>query len=219
MLTQTKAEKVVTLLSTNLTHGDIQNFFGVAIWEQRGLMAALTQKGHARSSLWKAGTERPLSDIFLMTLPNDNDALLMELPGEDKCEDLLRDLVDEQCDYLVVDCAADIMNPISDVALVRSDIIFCLHTPGSASFQWYRAMRSFIAQLDLDLKMKHLIYAPDKSTNASQYINETGISIAAELPFVRQAKQYENRGVPICSEISFNTRGYSNAMRRLCSLI
>ena len=219
MLTQTKTDKLVSLLSTNLTYGDVQNFFGIAIWDQHSLATALSTKGHARENLWKAGTERPFSDIFLMSLANDSDALLMESPSEEQCDNLVADLADEQSDYLVIDCSASISNPLSSVGLVHADVIICLHTPGTAAYQWFRSMRSFRQQLDLDAKTLHVIYAADRSANIGQYVDEAGITISAEVPFIRSASQYQNKGVPICAEASFDSRRYTNALKRICKLV
>ncbi|MCL2497165.1 MAG: hypothetical protein FWF06_00960 [Symbiobacteriaceae bacterium] len=219
MLAHTKKDKLVTLLSCNLTYGDIQGFFGVAIWEKHGLSRALAGEEHPRSFLWKAGEERPSSDIFLMTLANDSDALLFDPPDETKTERLLDQLADEQTDYLVVDCAGDVHNPLSDVALVQADSIYCLHTPGNAAYQWYRAMRSLREQLDLDEKMLHLLYASDHSANVAQYLHHCGVNIREEIPWVRGAKEYENRGVPLCAENNRENRGYIAALQRLCSTI
>lgn len=217
MLTQTKKDSLVTLLSTNLTYGDVQNYFGTAIWERHALAASLAASDHARSYLWKAGTERPYSDIFLLTLANDSDALFMESPTESQCESIIADLADEQADYLIIDCSSDLTNPLSSVGLVLADVILCLHTPGTASYQWYRAMRSFREQVDLNPKMLHVIYAADRTVNLDQYLSETEITVSAEVPYIRSAKRCENRGVPICAESGFESWRYSRAMRRICA--
>ena len=218
-MTQEKPDKVITLLSSNLLFGDIQGYFGEAVWEQHGLNAALKSNEHARNFLWRAGTERPLCDIFMLTLANDTDALMQDYPSEESCEHLIEQLSDEQTDYLFIDCSCDLQNPISSVGIVMADRLLCLHTPSNAAYQWFRSMRSFREQLDLEMKTIHLLYATDYSANPSQYISSLGVKFADTVPWIRSAKEHENRGVPICAENHRDNRAYKQALQRICGLL
>ena len=215
-----KKDVLVTLLSTNLAFGDIQGFFGQAIHEQKGLQQALLGESHARSLLWKAATEGIAKDIYLMTLPNEVDSLYVETPTLDQAEKLIEELSSgDHTDYLIVDCSADLHNPLAGAALANADTIFCLHQPGWAAYQWYRGMRSVCEQLYLSERTKHIIYAQDQSCEVGSYVKELGLEITEELPFVASARQYESKGLPICAEESRHTARYRQTMKGLCALL
>lgn len=215
-----KPDKLVTILSTNHTYGDVQGYFGQQIHEQKGLQKALEGTSHARSFLWKASTEGIGKDIFLMSLPNEVDSLLVEPPSLDQAEQLIEELSSgEHNDYLIVDCSADLHNPLTGVALAKADVILCLHQPGWASYQWYRGMRSLCEHLYLDEKMLHLIYAHDQSCEVAAYVKESEIEVTEEIPFVATARQYENKGIPICADETRHTSRFRQAMKQLCGLL
>jgi len=216
-LVKHKNDKIVTLLSSNLTFGDLQGHFGQTILDKNGLLHALVGEERPRKYLWKAGNDSIWKDIFLMALPNEYDSLLVEEPTLDRVEALVEDLsATESTDYLIVDCSGDLHNPITGAALAMTDTIILLHNPGWASYHWYRGMRSFRDQLSLDSKTSHLISGHDRSCNVSQYIDELNLTILDEIPHVSNARFYENNGTPICSEESRATRSYREAMQRIC---
>jgi len=217
-----KPDKIITLLSSNLTYGDIQGYYGQHILQAHGLSKALEQGGeeHARKFLWKAGNEGVLSHIFLMSLPNMADALDLEPPSLDMAERLIEELSSsEQTDYLLVDCATSIHNPISSCAIAGADVVLCLHRPGGASFQWYTAMNSFIAQLYLEEKLVHLLYAHDNSCSAPQYFSELSLTITDEVPCVRNSRQYEANGIPMCAAEERETASFRQSLRRIAELL
>jgi len=217
-LAATKEDTIVTLLSTNLVYGDIQHFFGQQILDARGLAQAFSSETHPRSFLWRAGDSSPLDNLFLMSLPNDQDSLAFDLPTVESCRKLIDNLAgQEHTDYLVVDCSRDPENSLSSMALQRAETILCLHTPGVQSFQWYRSMATLRQQLDLDTKILHLIYGHDKLGSQPQYISELGLRIHEELPWVREARRFENEGKPLCSQDGRYTKQYIRSMFRLVS--
>jgi hypothetical protein len=100
-------------------------------------------------------------------------------------------------DFLIVDGAAEISNPVSGVGLWLADTILTLHRPSIGAKMWYKGVSDFIRELHLAEKQTHILLAPKGEFDDKTYRSMTELNFAYELPHIRRADELENAGTPL----------------------
>jgi ATPases involved in chromosome partitioning len=212
------SKALICLLSTQNTYGDIQGFFGQTIQPNHSLLGAFEDGTDLTNCLWKASEQEnnPLSRIFLLSLPNQVELFDIPRPSFAEAEMLLDKLRGLGLfDYIVVDGTSDIREPLSTAALAQAQQVLCLHRPGIASLHWYISIKNILGQLDEGNRVMHIEYAHDDSCSADKYFGSLNLQAGAVVPLVRNARQYENEGIPIVQNTSREAIAFSRAMQGL----
>jgi MinD-like ATPase involved in chromosome partitioning or flagellar assembly len=213
-------DKLVTLLSTNNLHGELQNFFGVEIKENTCLEKALEAEKHPKDFLSIVGASGKLSNLYLLAMHNHVDSFLVNrsYPLE-RAEKFFSSICSgDYTDYVVIDCCKNVYDPgnaLNGVVLAEADIVICLHRPSATSYLWYQSMKSYIDAFFLTPRLVHLLYADDRAFPAAGYFMQLDIMPDFEVPFVSRARHYECEGTPICSDTKSEARRYALAIDKL----
>ncbi len=204
--------RCVGLISSNLQYGHLQSFFGQTIREGKGLLNALENPAQTKEYFWKAGTLNTLSNVFLLSVPNDYTGLQADTVSQEAVEGLL-DHARSVFDVLIVDGSEEVTNPVSGVSLAYSKQILTVHRQSVSSGLWYRSMGDFIRQLHLEDKLLHLIQ--EAPSGIHEYAPALRIQPGFTLPYIEEAQALEDGGTPIAFEPRKRCRRYAKTAEQI----
>jgi MinD-like ATPase involved in chromosome partitioning or flagellar assembly len=116
-----KRDVLVGLISSNLTYGELQTFFGQAVSPEKGLYEALREDN---PNIGEKFTEYGESkNLFFLSIPTHYSGLLCDTVTLESVERMMN-AASLVFDILLVDGATEINNPVSGVGLWLADGIF-----------------------------------------------------------------------------------------------
>lgn len=187
-------DRLVGLVSSNLTYGDLQIFFGQNVPPGKGSFQALHDDN---PNIGEKFTEYEDSkNLFFLSVPTHYSGLLCDTVTLQSVERMMN-AASLAFDVLLVDGAAEINNPISGVGLWLADRIFTLHRPSIASQMWYKGVADFERELHIGNKQFHVLLAPNGEFDDQAYERMTELPFAYELPYIKRARELENAGTPL----------------------
>lgn len=182
------------LISSNLTYGELQTFFGQTIPNGKGLFEALGAENPNIGELFTACPDS--KNLFLLSVPTRYSGLLCDNVTLEDAEQMLRAAA-LVFDVLIVDASTDLNNPVSGVGLWLADVVFTLHRPSIAAQMWQVGVSDFLRELHLSEKQTHILLSPNGEFDEKTYRHMTGLVFACELPHIRHAAELENAGTPL----------------------
>lgn len=180
---------ITGLISSNLLYGELQSMLGITIPEERSLPQAIS-KGTTKDCFVQIPAN---SHLYLMEIPNGIDALLTTNIAMAQVTELMDDAA-MRFDVLVVDGSSDLNNPISGVALIRSDTILLTTQLSIKDTLWLKGMEKIIHLLGLRAKIKYLY----NMTHSEQYVTGSA-DISAAIPYLPKMQKLINEATPALS--------------------
>jgi len=130
-------ERLVGLISSNLTCGDLQIFFGQGVPPQKGLFQALNEDN---PNIGEKFTEYAESkNLFFLSVPTNYTGLLCDAVTLQEAERMMNAAA-LVFDILIVDGAAEVTNPVSGVGLWLAERIYTLHKPSISAQMWHEGV-------------------------------------------------------------------------------
>lgn len=189
-----KRDCLVGLISSNLTYGDLQIFFGQDVPPEKGLYEALSDDNPNIGEKFVNCEES--KNLFFLSAPTHYTGLLCDTVTIEEVEQMIN-AASLIFDILLVDGAAEINNPVSSVGLWLAERIFTLHRPSIAAQMWHKGISDFVQELHIGEKQTHILLAPNGEFDDKTYRSMTELPFAYELPYVKRAGELENAGTPI----------------------
>jgi MinD-like ATPase involved in chromosome partitioning or flagellar assembly len=211
-----KRDKLVGLISSNLTYGELQTFFGQGVPPEKGLFEALREESPNIGEKFSEYGES--KNLFFLSVPTHYSGLLCDTMALQDVEQLMN-AASLVFDILIVDGAPEVNNPLSGVGLWLADRIFTLHRPSIAAQLWYRSVYEFIRELHIEEKQIHILRAPNGDFDDKTYRSMTELPFPWELPHVKRAGELENAGTPLYFFRDRACRRYSSVLEQIASKI
>jgi MinD-like ATPase involved in chromosome partitioning or flagellar assembly len=189
-----KRDVLVGLISSNLTYGELQTFFGQEVPPEKGLFEALNEESPNIGEKFSEYGES--KNLFFLSVPTRYSGLLCDTVTIEEVEQMIN-IASLIFDILIVDGAAEVNNPVSGVGLWMSDTVFTLHRPSIAAQIWHIGVSDFIRELHLAEKQTHILLAPNGEFDDKTYRSMTELPFAYELPHIKRAGEFENAGTPL----------------------
>lgn len=189
-----KQNVLVGLISSNLTYGELQIFFGQEVPAEKGLFEALNEEN---PSIGEKFTDYGESkNLFFLSVPTRYSSLLCDTVTIEEAEQMINAAA-LVFDIIIVDGATEVNNPVSGVGLWLSDTILTLHRPSIAGLMWYKGVSDFVRELHLAEKQIHILLAPNGEFDDKNYRSMTKLPFDYQLPHIKHATELENAGVPL----------------------
>ena len=189
-----KRNVLVGLISSNLTYGELQTFFGQTVPTKKGLFEALGAENPNIGEMFTACGDS--KNLFFLSAPTRYAGLLCDTVTLEAAERLLN-AASLAFDVLIVDGSVEVNNPVSGVGLWLADTVFTLHRPSIAAQMWHTGVSDFVRELHLGEKQTHILLSPNGEFDEKSYHYMTGLTFAYELPHIRRAAELENAGTPL----------------------
>jgi MinD-like ATPase involved in chromosome partitioning or flagellar assembly len=187
-------DQLVGLISSNLTFGELQIFFGQSVPPEKGLFKALSEDN---PNIGEKFTEYGESkNLFILSVPTRYTGLLCDAVTLEEVERMIN-AASLVFDILIVDGAAEVTNPVSGVGLWLADKIFTLHKPSIAAQMWHQGFADFVRELHIAEKQTHVLQAPNGEFDDKTYRGMIELPFAYELPYIKRAGELENAGTPL----------------------
>lgn len=189
-----KQDMLVGLISSNLTFGELQTFFGQEVPAEKGLFEALSAENpNIGEKFIDYGESK---NLFFLSVPTKYSGLLCDTVTLEDAEQMIS-TASLVFDVIILDGTAELNNPVSSVGLWLADTIFVLHKPSIVAQMWYTSVSEFIRELHLDGKQTHILLTPNGEFDAQTYRNMTALPFVYELPHINRASELQNAGTPI----------------------
>lgn len=211
-----KRDKLVGLISSNLTYGELQTFFGQSVPEEKGIFEALREKSPNIGERFSEYTES--KNLFFLSVPTAYSGMLSENVTLEETEQLIH-AASLVFDILIIDGASQINNPVSGVGLWLSDTIFTLHRPSIAAQMWYSGVSDFMRELHITEKQKHILLAPNGEFDTQTYQGKMPLPFYCELPYIKSAAELENAGTPLYFASDRPCRRYGKVTEQIAGKI
>jgi MinD superfamily P-loop ATPase len=206
------SDRLVGLISSNLTHGDLQVFFGQSVPPQKGLFHALNEDN---PNIGEKFTEYAESkNLFFLSAPTHYTGLLCDAVTLREAERMMNAAA-FVFDILIVDGAAEVTNPVSGVGLWLADRIYTLHKPSIAAQMWHEGVSDFVRELHISEKQIHILQLPNGEFDDKTYRSMTGLPFAYDLPYIKRAGELENAGTPIYFFHDRTCRRYGKVLEQI----
>lgn len=187
-------DRLVGLVSSNLTYGDLQIFFGQGVPPQKGLFQALNEDN---PNIGEKFTEYAESkNLFFLSVPTHYTGLLCDAVTLQEAERMMN-AASLVFDILIVDGAAEVTNPVSGVGLWLAERIYTLHKPSIAAQMWHKGVSDFVRELHIADKQTHILQTPNGEFDDKTYRSMMELPFSYELPYIKWAGELENSGTPI----------------------
>lgn len=205
-------DRLVGLISSNLTHGDLQVFFGQSVPPQKGLFHALNEDN---PNIGEKFTEYAESkNLFFLSVPTHYTGLLCDTVTLREVERMMNAAA-LVFDILIVDGAAEVTNPVSGVGLWLAERIYTLHKPSIAAKMWHEGVADFVRELHIAEKQIHILQLPNGEFDDKTYRSMMGLPFAYDLPYVKRAGELENAGTPIYFFRDRTCRRYGKVLEQI----
>ena len=186
--------RLVGLISSNITYGDLQIFFGQSVPPEKGLFRGLNDDNPNIGEKFSEYEES--KNLFFLSIPNHYTGLLCDGISLQSVERLMT-AASLVFDILVVDGAGDVNNPVSGVGLWLAERIYTLHKPSIAAQMWHKGVEDFVRELRITDKQVGILRESNGEFDAKAFKGMTELAFSYELPFVKRAGELENAGTPI----------------------
>jgi len=187
-------DQLVGLISSNLTFGELQIFFGQSVPPEKGLFKALSEDN---PNIGEKFTEYGESkNLFFLSVPTRYTGLLCDVVTLEEVERMMN-AASLVFDILVMDGATEVTNPVSGVGLWLAEKIYTLHKPSIAAQMWHQGVADFVRELQIAEKQIHVLQSPNGDFDDKTYRGMTGLSFSFELPYIKRAGELENAGTPL----------------------
>jgi MinD-like ATPase involved in chromosome partitioning or flagellar assembly len=211
-----KRDKLVGLISSNLTYGELQTFFGQSVPTEKGIFEALSEKSPNIGERFAEYTES--KNLFFLSVPTPYTGLLCDTVTLEDTERMIN-AASLAFDVLIVDGAAEENNPVSSVGLWLSDTIFTLHRPSIAAQMWYRGVSDFMRELHIAEKQVHILLALNGEFDGKTYQDMMKLSFTCELPYIKGVGELENAGTPLYFASDRPCRRYGRVTEQIAGKI
>lgn len=211
-----KRNVLVGLISSNLTYGDLQVFFGLSVPQEKGLFRALKDDNPNIGD--KFTHYEGSKNLFFLSVHTCYTGLLYDTITLHETERMMK-AATMVFDILIVDGASELTNPVSGVGLWLAEKIYTLHRPSIAVQMWYRSVSDFTRELHIADKQTHILVSPNGEFDDKTYRGMMELTFAYELPYIKRAGELENAGTPLYSFHDRSCRHYSKVLEKIASSI
>jgi len=209
-------DQLVGLISSNLVFGELQIFFGQNIPPEKGLFRALSEDNpNIGEKFVEYGESK---NLFFLSVPTRYSGLLCDTVTLQSVEQMIN-AASVMFDILIIDGAAELINPVSGVGLWLAETICTLHRPSVAAQMWLQSVTDFTRELHIAEKQIHILLAPDGEFDDKVYRSMTGLSFPFELPYVKRASELQNAGTPLYFNRDRACRYYGKLLEEIADKI
>ncbi len=207
---------LVGLISSNLTYGELQIFFGQNIPPEKGLFRALSEDNpNIGEKFVEYGESK---NLFFLSVPTRYSSLLCDTVTLQSVEQMIN-AASVVFDILIIDGASELTNPVSGVGLWMAETICTLHRPSVAAQMWHQSVSDFVRELHIEEKQIHILLAPDGEFDEKVYRSTTGLYFPFELPYVKRASELQNAGTPLYFNRDRACRYYGKLLEEIADKI
>lgn len=216
---------IVVVFGARTDYPSIQSFFNISVPEEKGLTKlyeniSLDMPIEIKDYLVQYGN----SNVFIFSASDNMNVLSLAdgrlSPSQQQCSNILF-MLQDICDYLIIDCDTNISNEMSAWGMNKADKVINVIKPTQQSIRVYEAYRSYFNDIWRG-EVIHVANADRNYIGISQFEKILNIKFAAELPYDEQVELAENTGVPAI-ETYHKTRlfggNYRDALLELVSMI
>ena len=214
--TLAKQNSLVGLISSNLTYGELQTFFGQGVPPEKGIFEALSEESPNIGEKFSEYGES--KNLFFLSVPTHYSGLLCDTVTIEEVEQMMN-AASLVFDLLIVDGVAEVSNPVSGVGLWLADTIFTLHRPSIAAQMWHKGVSDFVRELHLAGKQTNILLAPNGEFDDKAYRSMTELPFVYELPHIKRAGELENAGTPLYSVHDRPCRRYGKVLEHIAGEI
>lgn len=207
---------LIGVISSNLTYGNLQIFYGQSVQPEKGLFRALNDDNPNVGEKFSEYGES--KNVFFLSAPNHYTGLLCDSISLQSVERLMTD-ASLVFDILIVDGAGYINNPVSDAGLWLAEKIYTLYKPSIAAQMWLKGMEDFIKELHIAEKQVSILREPNGEFDAKTFKGMMEMNFPYELPYVKCAPELENAGTPIYLSSDRPCRGYAKVLEQIANEI
>ena len=187
-------DQLVGLISSNLTYGELQIFFGQSVPPEKGLFKALSEDN---PNIGEKFTDYGESkNLFFLSVPTRYTGLLCDAVTLEQVEQMIN-AASVVFDILIVDGDVEVTNPVSGVGLWLAEKIYTLHRPSITAQMWHQGIADFVRELNLTEKQTHILLAPNGDFDDKTYRSMIEVPFAWELPYIKRAGELQNAGTPL----------------------
>ena len=205
-------DQLVGLVSSNLTYGDLQIYFGQGVPLQKGLFQALNEDNPNIGEKFTEYGEH--KNLFFLSVPTHYTGLLCDAVTLREAERMMNAAA-LVFDILIVDGAPEVTNPVSGVGLWLAEKIYTLHKPSVAAQMWHEGVSDFVRELHIADKQTHILLLPNGEFDDKTYRSMTGLPFVYELPYIKRAGELENAGTPIYFFQDRTSRRYGKILEQI----
>lgn len=211
-----KRNVLVGLISSNLTYGDLQIFFGQSVSPEKGLFRALIDDNPNIGD--KFTQYEGSKNLFFLSVPTCYTGLFCDTVTLQETEHMMKAAM-MVFDILIVDGASELINPVSGVGLWLAEKIYTLHRPSIAAQMWHKSVSDFSRELHIADKQTHIQVSPNGEFDDKLYRGIMELTFSYELPYIKRAGELENAGTLLYSFHDRSCRRYSKVLEKIASSI
>lgn len=196
---------MVGIISSKLYYGELQSIFGKRLEHDKGIYNAIANGCNTKNMFESAISG---SNLFLLSVPNGFDAMLLTAVSGDTAKELIEDAA-MRFDYIIIDGSEELNNPVSSIGLTMANKIVIPHRASTKDCIWQSSMDNTMNLLNLNDRAIHILNGYDKSCDKMVYMNSVGVKFDFELPYVPNGKILDNSGKPF-----YNAPSVPNEFRK-----
>ena len=204
---------MVGIISSKLTHGELQSVFGKRVEPEKGIYKAISN-GCNTKNMFEA-TDNP--NLFILSPPNVFDGMLLTAISADTVKDLIEDST-IRFDYIIIDGSEELNNPVSSIGLTMSNKIVRVYKVCAKDCIWHKAMENLTDLIHIRSKTITVINGYDKSCDKMAFLSGLDTKPDFELPFVANCPTLTNSGKLIYNSKLVNAH-YKKTIQKLASQV
>lgn len=206
--------QMVGIISSKLYYGEMQSVFAKRVENEKGIYNAIANGCNTKNMFENAVSG---SNLFFLSVPNGFDAILLTAISGDTAKELIEDAA-MRFDYIIIDGNEELNNPVSSIGLTMSNKIIVTHKATTGDCLWQTSMDNTMQLLNLTDKSIHVLNGYDKTCDKMAYMNNVGIKLDFELPYIPNAKILMNSGKPFYASATVPGE-YKKTMQKIASQV
>jgi len=180
---------MVGIISSKLYYGELQSVFGKRIETEKGIYKALSNGGNTKNMF----EETDNSNLFILSVPNVFDGLLLTAISSDSVTELIEDSL-IRFDYIIIDGSEELNNPISSMGLTMANKIVRVYKVCTKDCIWHKGMENLTELLHISNKTINVINAHDQSCDKLAFLSAIDLKPDFELPYIPNCQMLSNSG-------------------------
>lgn len=195
-------EKLIIVFGTRLDYPSIQSFFNTAIPEQKSIKKLYQDLSmDLNIDIKECLVQYQKSNIFILSSPDNAKVLAFAddslSPSRQQCENIIIAL-QQNCDYLIIDCDMNISNHMSAWGLNYADKIIHTVKPTQQGLRFMNAYQEYLNEIWRG-EVINVVNGDKNYIGIDDFEKALDVPIHFDiaLPFDEQVELSENTGIPV----------------------
>ena len=196
------AGHIVGIVSTNISYGSIQHYFGLNIPEQKSITEAI--ENFTDIDIKQRFVQHPKQkNLFLLSLANSQHCLY-KTEIEDGEETFIENLKSiDAIDYILIDCTDSIYDNLTTVALVSADKVIYVFKPDIQNSSFLSSHTALISNIpNLNCSLSYVCNSNKNYIDLKQLQSAHKISFLTVMPYCSQVEVAASEGDPFINRFS-----------------